>query len=326
MMKKKFTSFFTFVIGVSVTIHMINKCVFSMTEKLHSLASSRTLYYDWRFGKIAYSRHGKGSPVLLIHDMTCYSCDVEWKELVARLSKTNTVYTLDLPGCGKSAKPAITYTNYLYVQCISDFIHHIIGQPTDLISNGNSASIAVMVALFDKNFKQQDSFVRQILLTNPGSISDYNKIPTNKEKLFKSLIELPVFGTFFYLLTQKESDYADTFIEKHFSVKNSYAISLSRLFYISAHKGGSNSRYLFASIQSHYTSISISHALMQLENPITIIQGEDVDNPSFIQEEYIALNPSIQVETIKNSKHYPHVEQADTMFAICNKRLNITTE
>ena len=90
-----------------------------MKDLLKSTASN---YYNWRFGKIYYTKQGTGSPVLLIHDLTIYSSAYEWEALVKQLEKNHTVYCIDLPGCGRSDKQHITYTNYLYVQAISDFI------------------------------------------------------------------------------------------------------------------------------------------------------------------------------------------------------------
>ena len=51
---------------------------------------------------------------------------------------------MDLLGCGRSEKPNLTYTNYLYVQLISDFIQSEIGHRTDVIATGSSSSLIVM--------------------------------------------------------------------------------------------------------------------------------------------------------------------------------------
>ena len=50
--------------------------------------------------------------------------------------RKNTVYTLDLLGCGKSDKPNFTYTNFLYVQLVTDFINNVIGEKADVIVTG----------------------------------------------------------------------------------------------------------------------------------------------------------------------------------------------
>ena len=79
-------------------------------------------YYHWRFGDIYYTKKGKGSPILLIHDMLPGGSGYEWTRIEDELALEHTVYNLDLPGCGRSEKPGMTYTNFVYVQAICDFI------------------------------------------------------------------------------------------------------------------------------------------------------------------------------------------------------------
>ena len=128
----------------TITIHLINKTLIEMATKDSLLNSSEGNYYDWRFGKIYYRKQGNGKPLLLLHDLDAESSGVEWKKVAAILAEKYTVYTVDLLGCGRSEKPNITYTNFLYVQMLTDFIKHIIGEKADVVATGESAAIAVM--------------------------------------------------------------------------------------------------------------------------------------------------------------------------------------
>ena len=103
-------------------MHIVNRFVYYMSTIDEMLSDENAEYYDWRFGRICYHKTGSGSPLLLIHDLNVCSSSYEWNQIVDQLSKTNTVYTIDLLGCGRSDKPYLTYTNYLYVQLITDFI------------------------------------------------------------------------------------------------------------------------------------------------------------------------------------------------------------
>jgi len=82
-----------------------------------------------------------------------------------------TVYTIDLLGCGRSEKPDLTYTNYLFVQLISDFIKSEIGHRTDVIATGNSGTFVIMAC--DHNPELFD----RLLLINPQSISACSHLP-----------------------------------------------------------------------------------------------------------------------------------------------------
>ena len=50
-------------------------------------------------------KKGKGSPILLIHDMLPGGSGYEWTRIEDELALEHTVYNLDLPGCGRSEKP-----------------------------------------------------------------------------------------------------------------------------------------------------------------------------------------------------------------------------
>ena len=103
-------------------MHTVNKLVYYISTVDNLLDYNKYNYYEWRFGKIAYKKQGTGTPILLIHDLNVGSSFYEWNNIVNHLSKTNTVYTIDLLGCGCSDKPNFTYTNFLYVQMISDLL------------------------------------------------------------------------------------------------------------------------------------------------------------------------------------------------------------
>ena len=49
------------------------------------------------------------------HDTDAGASGEEWTKVAKKLAKNNTVYTIDLLGCGRSDKPSIQYTSYLYV-------------------------------------------------------------------------------------------------------------------------------------------------------------------------------------------------------------------
>ena len=117
-----------------------------------------------KFGNIYYQKTGSGSPLLLIHDLNHYSSSMEWDKVIDTLSREHTVYTIDLLGCGKSDKPAITYTCYLYVQLLTDFIRDIIGEKTDIVATGASVSFVTAAC---QNIADQ---IGHIILVCPESI------------------------------------------------------------------------------------------------------------------------------------------------------------
>ena len=190
-------------------IYVINRLVFATAVLKNLLKSSADNYYNWRFGKVYYKKKGHGSPVLLIHDLTVYSSAYEWNKVVNELAEAHTVYAIDLLGCGRSEKPRITYTNYLYVQLIADFNKNIIGEKTDVIASGYSGSFTVLASYTNPEF------INKIVLINPPSLASLNKVPSKRSKLYKFILEFPIFGTLIYNIKTCQSNIQLLFTEKY---------------------------------------------------------------------------------------------------------------
>lgn len=300
--KKKFAAVTAFVSAGAIALHMINKIIYLSATLDDLLGSPSGEFYNWRFGKIFYSCKGKGKPILLIHDLTTFSSAVEWNNIVDELSKTRTVYCIDLLGCGRSDKPNLTYTNFLYVELITDFIKHVIGNKTDIVATGESGSFCLAACQNDSNI------IDKVLLVNPAGINLLSKIPSKRSKLITLLINTPIIGTFIYNMLTRRDDIRTLFELDYYYDKDTIDKSIVKTYYESAHSKNGSSKHLFASLAGYYTTINISHCLESLTNSIFIITGEkNVDNDLFAQE-YKEILPSIELTSIPNAKYLPQME------------------
>lgn len=291
---------------------MINKMIFLSSTLKNVLPKEHMLTYDWRFGSVCYKKQGHGKPLLLIHDMLPGSSAFEWHEIASSLSLSHTVYTIELLGFGRSDKPSITYTNYLYVQLLTDFIKNVIGKRTDIIAAGSSSSIAIMTCFNDS------SLFDRIMLLNPDSILKTNQIPTKRAKVLKFLIELPVIGTFTYNIMVSRPILKKEFKNYYLKKTSTYTKQMEDAYHEAAHLGNSVARYIFSSIQGNYTNISISHKLCQIDNSIFIVGGEKEKDIEQTISDYTELNPATEYFIIENSKHLPQLEQPKELIKLCN--------
>ena len=153
-MNKKIKKLIAFTTMIGGTMFTVNKlidylsgyCELRLNKNDNEEGEQSMFSYQWRNGTIFFQKKGSGSPLLLIHDLNPISSSYEWNQIIDELSKSHTVYTIDLLGCGKSEKPSFTYVNYIYVQLINDFIQNIIQEKTGLVVTGESFSFAVMAA------------------------------------------------------------------------------------------------------------------------------------------------------------------------------------
>lgn len=287
------------------TMHVINRLVYYISTLDNKLNDKGGSYYDWRFGKILYHKRGSGSPILLIHDLNVCSSSYEWHKTIDRLSRTNTVYTLDLLGCGLSDKPNITYTNYLYVQFITDFIKHIIGEKTDVIAVGESASFTLMACAND------NTIIDKVIMVNPENLVELAKIPTKRTKIQQQLIAFPVIGTFLYNLLINKNSIEKAFNLNYFYDHNLVTDEILSTYVESAHRNKTDGKYLFASIKSRFTNANVMYALSHIDNSIFIIVGTGNPENALTADQYQNQMPSIEIVGINKAKHLPHLERPD---------------
>ena len=304
-MKKKFKNLFFHSALAIILLHSINLLVNFIATIKELLPIKSGNYYDWRFGKLYYDKQGSGNPLLLIHDLNAGGSGQEWNAVVSELSKSHTVYTIDLLGCGRSEKPRLTYTNFLYVQLLSDFIKNVIGHKTDVITSGSSAQLVLMSCHYS------DTLFNRIVLVNPDNLKQLNKIPSKKTKTLKFLLEIPIIGTSIYHILTGKYNFDHEFIEHYFynpfKVEDAHIYS----FYEAAHLEHSAGRYLYASLIGGYLNVNILPALKSINQSIYIIGGEKEANISDTISGYQEWNSSIEATTIEKSKHFPHMEMAE---------------
>lgn len=233
------------ILGSAVlTTEAINRFIFTITAKKNPLSNEDGNFCSWKHGDFYYKKKegGNGRPILILHDLYPDRCADNVEELACALSQRRTVYTMDLLGCGRSAKPAITYTNFLYVLQVTEMIEKVIGQPAHLVAEGRSSAIACAACHY------KPEYFAQITLMDPSSEEENKKIPDRESRLKKKLIELPVLGTLVYNIAFLKSP--------------------------AAHMGGVSARYLYASIVGLYTNYDVSWMLAENEIPIRVMEGD----------------------------------------------------
>lgn len=294
---------------VTATLHLINKLMFSFSTIKDFLSCKENQYYEWRFGKVRYIKKGTGTPLLLVHDLTPGSSLYEYHKLIESLSKTYEVYALDLLGYGLSDKPNMTYTNYLYVQLLNDFIKNMIGKKTDVIATGDSSPIMIMIGHNDPEL------VNRMIFINPQSLYQLNQIPSKRTKLLKLLIELPILGTFIYNILTTRETIEKTFLSDYFyncsNIKDEYVDAYLE----SCHTCDANAKYTFSSYMGRYMNTNIIHALKEINHGIYIIAGKEKEDIQTVVDNYLYYNNSIETVFLPKTKHLPHLESPEDVLA-----------
>lgn len=292
--------------GTAVGImHVFNRIMCHISTIDNLLQNDKKSNYEWTYGNISYSKQGSGSPILLLHDLNVCSSSYEWNKIKDDLAKTNTVYTLDLLGCGSSDKPALTYTNYLYVQLITDFIKDIIEEKTDVIATGHASSIALLTCANDSNL------INRIMLVNPESIIDSSKAPTHHGNLFKHILYMPVIGTFIYNIIHNKKTIEQEFRTNYFYNPKHITEKDIETYVEASQRAKGHGKYLYGNIISNYTNANITNCLRKLDNSIYILVGNGNPENSLAASQYQNLLPSIEIAEIADTKHLPQMEKPE---------------
>lgn len=282
-------------------LYLYNKFTNRNARTIYPLNQYSDFQYKWKYGDIYYTKQGNGSPLLFIHDLTPGSSSLEWQYLISQFEKEYTIYTLDLIGCGRSSKPTFSYTNFLFVQLMNDFISDIIKEKCDVVTSGASSSIALMTALFNEDL------LDKIIMINPISISEELKTVSKENHYSNKFFQLPIIGTFCVNRLNRRESFENLFYKSYFN--DAYKVNTEYIdAYYSSYHNNNTSKSLFSSIYNNYTHTDITIPLRKLKNPITIIGGENEEHISDTIDEYMNLNSNIEFKTVGKAKHLPQLE------------------
>ena len=302
--------------GLSIaTMYAYNKFIETTATKNNLLSKENGLFYSWKNGNIFYTKTGSGSPLLLIHDANASASSAEWNKIIHRLEKNHTVYCIDLLGCGRSDKPALEYTNYLYVQLITAFVKDVIQEKTAVMAANLSASFVIMANHMD------DTIFTKMILINPVSIKQLTLIPDELSKIKKCIIDLPFIGTFIYNRMNSYQQIDNAFRTRYFSKSQLVSSNIEDIYYESAHIGNSNGKYLYSSIIGNYLNNGIAHAVKDITTPTMIIGSKEMKNSALILDDYHRLNSKIEINRITHGNLYPQMEVPEKVTSIVENYL-----
>lgn len=292
-------------------MHASNRFISSMALTSNMLKPGVGKYYRWQHGDVFYHKTGTGSPIVLLHHLNPAFSAYEWNEIEDLLSTHYTVYSVDLPGCGRSVKDNTTYTDYYYVLFLSSFIKEVVKKKCIVMASGYSSSFAIMTCAMN------ESLIGKIIAVNPKSLKELAQTSNKKTKAASRILSLPIIGTSVYNISEGRDNIDLAFTEKYlynpFRSKKRFVSA----FYEGAHYNESNGRHLLASIKGKYMTVDLRKALTKIGDRLTILYGDKMEKEAQIAAGYQHYNPSVKVIPISNTKFLPHMERPDAFIEAC---------
>lgn len=307
--------------GLLTGLQYINLCANIRATSKNLLKTQSGEFYQWKGLSIYYTKKGtSGSPVILLHDLTPSSSSVEWEGLEDLLSKNHRVYSLDLPGCGRSDKPELLYSNIYYVQFLKDFIKDRICEKSFVVASGFSSSFALLSGVYDS------SKFSGMLFINPPSLVNVSQIPTIKSKIVKQLYDLPLIGTFIYNMQYSRQMIEYCFTEKY--LHNVFLVNdkLIDSYYESAHLANEYGKHLQASICGKYLNIDLEHALKSTKIHTDILIGTAIQDKDFVSRTWKYFNPDINIYKVAEAKKFPHFDEPELTASFIEKSIHTSVK
>ncbi len=313
---KKISKWLLGISAVALSAAGINKIIFTLATVKEKLFNNRAHYYQWKFGKIYYTVQGSGPSILLVHNTEADASDFEFHRLINTLAKQYKVYTIDMLGYGRSEKPKLTYTAYMFVQLIHDFRKDIIRSKTTLITSGKSNAFGTMAC-----YQDHDNY-HNLIFINPASLQNLRSNPKSKDKAIKFILETPLIGTLIYNAAFSRKSILKSLNQRVFNpaqIQNRYLDT----YHESAHTGGSASKFTYASDFCKFNNVNIIDAIASINNNVYIIQGlKSEDDPNCKCDDYKEINPAIECATIGRTKSMPHLEKPESVLEVLSVYLH----
>ena len=270
--------------------------------------------FDWRGHRISFTKRGSGPPLLLIHGIHAAAWSYEWHDNVEYLSRSNTVYTIDLLGFGRSDRPAIRYSARLYISLISDFVHQVIDAPCVLAASSLSGAYAIVLAARDpQRFPA-------ICLIAPTGLVRLNKTAGVGGEASRLAVEAPIVGTaMFNGLVSRRSLRA--YLEKTYADDTIVTEDLVDIYYWTAHQRGA--RHAPAAFISGSLNIDVRQALRRLTQPTLLVWGEEgAAAPIEEFRGFRAIKPDLELSVLTPAGDLPHDERPEDFNVILSTWLN----
>jgi pimeloyl-ACP methyl ester carboxylesterase len=283
-------------------------------DKLTNLIGGEEGGFDWRGRRISFTKRGKGPPILLVHGIHAAAWSYEWHDNVDYLARTNTVYTVDLLGFGRSDRPAVRYSARLYISLISDFVDRVVGDPCVLVATSLSGAYAIVLGARDpQRFPA-------VALVSPTGLVRLNRTSGIAGEAGQLAVYAPIVGTaMFNALVSRRS--IRSYLEKTYADDSIVTDELVEIYYWTSHQRGA--RHAPAAFISGHLNIDVRQALRRLSQPALLIWGEEGTTPPVEESRsFRAIKPDIEMAVLSPAGDLPHDEQPDDFNVILSTWLN----
>lgn len=257
---------------------------------------------SWRNHRVAYTRHGEGTPVLLVHGLHAGASSFEWRHTVDALAKHHTVIALDLLGFGQSERPALRYTPALFQALVADVIARVIHERCAVVSS--SLAAAHMIALAARDSRH----ISALALIGPLGMS-LIQAETAGQTTASMLLQAPIIGTSVYNGMTSDANLR-AWLQRSYANDRLVDDALVQAYVHSARQPGG--KHAIAALVGGRLNVDVRNALRRMRQPTLLLWGDQArENPVQNAHAFRVLKPDAEWSLISDAGDFPHAEQPD---------------
>lgn len=257
----------------------------------------------WRGHRIVFTRHGKGSPVLLLHGIYAGASSLEWRYTVDALAEHYQVFALDLLGFGRSDRPSVRYSPAFYQALLADVVARLDRGPMAVVASALSAAYMVALAARDPRH------VAALALIEPEGMGPLRGGVSTAQSAARLLLEAPIIGTSIYNGLTSEASMR-RFLEESYANDRLVTADLVESYVQNARQPGG--KHVVGALVGGRLRVDIRNALRRVRHPMLLVWGDQArQNPVQHAHAFRVLKPETEWALIPGAGDMPHDEQPE---------------
>ena len=255
----------------------------------------------WRGHRIAYTRHGEGTPVLLVHGIYAGASSFEWRHTIPALAEQHSVFAVDLLGFGRSDRPSVSYTPGLYQALLGEVIARVVRESCGIVASSLSAAQLIALAARDPRH------IASIALIAPTGVAHLREPVAAGSAAARAFLGAPFVGSTIYnrltspssMREQLESVYADDRLVTPALIES----------YVRAARqpGG---KHAIAALLSGRLNVDVRAALRRVRQPTLLLWGDLArQNPVEHAHAFRVIKHDLEWTLIQEAGDLPHDER-----------------
>lgn len=247
-------------------------------------------------GQVRYFKMGTGPPLILVHGLG--SASVNWYKNIAGLSKSNTVYAVDLPGHGKTYKSISKTPLDQAVTFMIEFMDVMNITKASLVGNSMGGLLALALTL-----KHPGRVSKLVLEGSAGLRKDI--------AWFLRFMTLPGIGE---IITTPTRSTTKSLLKQILYDTSLIKPNLIEMIYQFRKEPGNRAAMLAiirtgVSLKGLGTELIFIDRLAEIKVPILLLWGRNDKIVPVHHAEYAAnFNTNIQLHVFEKCGHWPHME------------------